>query len=121
MEEIWKPIENYTNYSVSNLGRVKNTNTNNFISVSLKNEVTLRKNGSKCKRNLPLLVVTYFLDVPVNYSRIIHKDGNIYKNQFTNLGFKDVKKDLIGKNFYNYKVIKELDEIIYNFDRCGIN
>lgn len=44
MEEVYKPIEGFPNYNVSNFGNVKNVNTNKI----LKPISTLKMYGYKC-------------------------------------------------------------------------
>jgi len=54
MEEEWRKIEGYDNYSISNLGEVKNDNTKILLKTHIKDGyyvVTLSRNN-KCKKTL---------------------------------------------------------------------
>lgn len=70
--EIWKNIDEATNYEVSNLGNIRNTNSgqilnpgisgNGYKQVSLK----MKKNGKFMKKYVHRLVATYFIPNPEN-------------------------------------------------------
>ena len=93
MIEIYKTIEGFPNYQVSNLGNVKSINyrhTNkekvlnpslrrNYYSVQLYN-----KNGLKVC-NIHRLVAEAFIPNPDNLPVVNHKDGNIHNNSVDNL------------------------------------
>lgn len=100
MDEIWKEIEEYPNYEVSNLGRVRTTkyysnaqkkyydrilvlkqktNRWGYNHVGLSN-----KNGRKSKI-IHRLVAQAFISNPNNYLEINHKDGNKQNNCVDNL------------------------------------
>ena len=70
MEEVWKPIRNFENYFVSNLGRVKTIKFRVAQEKILKpfstghkyNVVTLSKHGIHCNKKVHRLVAEAFLE-----------------------------------------------------------
>jgi hypothetical protein len=115
-EEIWKTIEDYSNYAVSNLGRVKNinrqyilkqSNRGGYSSVSLKN--------SNCKKNFRVhrLVANAFIPNIENKSDVNHKDKNRSNNNINNLEWMTRKEnnqhksiDLVYKNNRNKTILR---------------
>ena len=95
--EIWKPIPNYENYYVSNLGNIKS------IAISTKNKKqehilkpTLNNSGYQTvslyyekgkKKNFLVhkLVAENFINNPNNYPCVNHKDENKLNNNVENL------------------------------------
>jgi hypothetical protein len=89
MTEIWKPIDEYDNYSVSNLGNVRNDNTG----MSLKAGVTrngylqfhLSKNGECIKHYIHRLVAKAFIPNPENKPFVDHVFNNVTDNRVEKL------------------------------------
>ena len=69
IEEIWKPIEGYENYYISNLGNVKNIK-GKLLCLWKDNvgylQVMLRKNKKKKHLSFHILVAESFIPNPVN-------------------------------------------------------
>lgn len=87
--EIWKKVNN-TNYSVSNLGRVRNDINNNLLGETEQANntykiITLRVNGQSINYLLHRLVYYTFYPETNNNLIINHIDGNKKNNQLTNL------------------------------------
>ena len=112
MEEIWKNIEYYPGYQVSNFGRVR---THNKITYSKlhgerhwkdrilkeandkKNKmlsVCLYKNGKQKRYLIHRLVAETFLGKQKNMT-VNHKDGNRYNNKVDNLEWLSLKDNII--------------------------
>jgi hypothetical protein len=90
MKEIWKQIENFENYSVSNFGRVR-SNWSERILVMYANQsglvqVGLMKNGKQYHRSVPLLVARSFIPQPSGpFDTPINLDGDRNNNHVDNL------------------------------------
>ena len=103
MEEIFKKINGFDNYSVSNFGIVRNdktgkilkpSNTNGYYKVSLKDN----ENKSKTKR-VHRLIGEAFIPNPNNKPVIDHIDNNKLNNDIANLRWASIKE-----NTYNSKL-----------------
>lgn len=91
MQEEWRPVDSYSGYFISNLGRVKSLkNGNETILSSWVNEdgylcVNLWKDGKRKYFRVHRLVATAFIDNQHNLPEVNHKDGNKANNFVENL------------------------------------
>lgn len=86
--EIWIPIKNYDNYSISNMGNVKNTKTNKILKARPNTyNVGLYKNGDRQIFLVKKLVAEYFLTNENNLPFIQNIDGDESNNKVSNLRF----------------------------------
>ena len=104
MIEIWKKIEGFKIYEISNFGRMRSLDR--YVNSGIKHSdktfrkgiilkpstnqdgymcVTLRNNNLKKTMLIHRLVATSFIDNNSNYKIINHKDGNKFNNHFNNL------------------------------------
>ena len=87
-EEEWRKIEGYDNYSISNLGEVKNDNTKILLKTHIKDGyyvVTLSRNN-KCKKHyIHRLIGNAFIPNPKNLPLINHKNQKRNDNRIENL------------------------------------
>lgn len=118
MQEIWKNIEGYEGYQVSNLGRIR---THNKITFSKRHgerhwkdrilkpkvgkdkclRVDLWKNGKHKTLLLHRLIANTFLEQNINTNLTVnHKDGNRLNNKVDNLEWLS-RKDNILYGFEN--------------------
>jgi len=92
MEEIWKDIECYSGYKISNLGRVKSyrKDTNGYLMSPAKTalgyyQVELQTGGKYKGKTIHRLVAQAFIPNPNNYPQINHKDEDKSNNKVDNL------------------------------------
>lgn len=100
--EVWKEVEGYRNYFVSNTGKAKrldrillqHTEKKGYTYVNL-----IRDDRKKGTQLLHRLVAKAFLPNPDNLPQVNHKDGDKTNNQALNLEW--------CTNAYNYQHAKE--------------
>ena len=85
MEEIWKDIEGYAGYQVSNLGNVKNCQTNILKKQFSDTYGYLVVNLPKKQFKVHRLVAQAFVFNPENKPQVNHIDGNKKNNHANNL------------------------------------
>lgn len=90
MEEIWKPIENYENYSVSTFGQVRNNATGRILKGHDINgkgrlNVSLCKNGIVKEFLIYRLVAIAFIPNPEDKPEIDHINNDLSNNKIENL------------------------------------
>ena len=88
-DELFKRIDEYDNYSISNQGRVRNDSTN-YILKPRKNKqgyfsVGLSKNGKSKTHRINRLIGLAFLENPDNKVIVDHIDGDPTNNNIKNL------------------------------------
>lgn len=85
--EIWKEINGFSNYKISNMARVQNITTKiilkhierDYINVNLYNNKKLKRFA------IHRLIATHFIDNPDNKKVVNHKNGNKFDNRIENL------------------------------------
>ena len=110
MKEIWKEIEGFDMYEVSNLGRVRNTWTGNILSPHIKDSgycsYCLRNNDYKTKTVLAhRLLAIAFIPNPDNLPQVNHIDFNKENNCVDNLEWCDREQNMAHyfKKYYSLK------------------
>ena len=104
MNEIWKTIEDYPNYMVSNMGRIKRLSTGYYrrtekiLIPQLQNNgylhIKLSQNGKPKCFLLHRLVAQTFLPNPDNLPQVNHKDEDKTNNRVDNLEWCDRKYNI---------------------------
>lgn len=90
MEEIWKVIDNYPNYEVSNAGLVRNKNSGKILQQTIGREgrylnVYLSNNGVENTQRVHRLVAKAFIPNPEDKPQVNHINGNRFDNTIANL------------------------------------
>lgn len=100
MEEIWKPIKDFENYSVSNLGNIMNTKTNKIMKQTNKDGypgISLSNDKMRKTFKVHRLVALTFIENPENKSDVNHKDKNKLNNCLENLEWMTRKENNIHR------------------------
>lgn len=87
---IWKIIINYNNYSVSNIGTIKNNITGRILRYYVRNgypSITLSKENKKKTFNIHTIVASHFLKKPEGQMVVNHKNENKTDNRLENLEY----------------------------------
>ena len=112
MEEEYRVIKGFDNYSVSNFGNVRNNLTGKVLKPGLCTNgyelISLCKDGKKKTYRIHKIVGNIFLDNPHNKRCIDHKDGNKRNNNVNNLRWtthseNNINQKLNIKNKSNFK------------------
>ncbi len=90
IKEIWKPIEDFKDkYEISNLGRIKNIQTNHILRMTNRYggyfSIILYDKTHKRSTRIHREVAKAFIPNPNNYPCVNHKDLNKQNNCVTNL------------------------------------
>ena len=105
LNEVWEDIEGYNGkFQISNLGRVKNTETGKILSEKIDKdgyrEVSLRKYGKSTLKKVHRLVATAFILNPDNKPQVDHIDGDKGNNNLNNLRWVTRKENMNNPNTY---------------------
>lgn len=132
MEE-WLVIKDFPNYSISNLGNIKNNKKNRIMKLTIKGGYyTVSLTNDICKKTFKVhrLVGSAFIENPDNKPTVNHKDKNKCNNKLSNLEWMTLDEQMqhksIGlhyksnKNKPIYRLSKD-DEILehYNSIECA--
>lgn len=125
--EIWKQIEDFQNYEISNLGRVRSSNRihTHFIMKQIVNkkgyytvDLFIGKPGKRIQRfRVSRLVACAFIPNPDNLPQVDHINGDKSNNSVENLQWIDPKKNVQKSQSYYYKTWKnDNPEEVFEFN-----
>lgn len=123
LDEIWKPINGFSDYQVSNYGRVKSLKAKTPLILKPRYckgyvIVSLRKDGRTYERRVNRLVAEAFIPNPNNYPCVNHKDEVKDNNVVWNLEWCSVAYN----NAYNGRadrIAKVKTKPIYQYTIAG--
>ena len=111
-EEIWKVIDNFSNYEISSFGNIRNKTSSNILTPTIKSgylSISLHNdNGNRKSVKLHRLVALSFIPNPLNKETVNHKDHNKLNNNLSNLEWATTTE----QNNHKRKCKKEIQELV---------
>ena len=119
-QEVWKVIEEFPNYEVSNFGNVRNSIKNKLMTISIRKNgycvVKLSNNEISKECKVHRLVAKAFIDNPNNLPHINHKDENKTNNHISNLEW----CDSLYNNTYGTRCQRQAAKISKPIKQCDM-
>jgi len=111
-EEIWRTIDNFKKYEISNFGNIRNNITNCILKPSIKSGYLcisfINDNGDRKSLKMHRLVALTFIYNPLNKETVNHKDHNKLNNNLSNLEWATTT----DQNNHKRKCKKEIKELV---------
>ena len=121
-EEVWKIIEEFPCYSISNYGKVINNKTNKLKTFSVGKEgypyFSFWKNKKQYCRKLHVLLARAFIPNPENFPQVNHIDGNKKNFSLENLEWVTAKENNIHARRTGLHK-SDGDKSVLQFDKSG--
>ena len=92
--EVWRTLDEYPNYKFSSLGKIIDKEGNELKTYIKESKYSqskclivniINKDGVRQNRSVANLIATVFVLNPNKYKKIIHKDNDVYNNNYHNL------------------------------------
>jgi hypothetical protein len=113
-QELWREIDGFANYSVSNIGRVRNDQTDRVLQPQLSNgyyRVGLRNHGIETKCRVHRLVVQAFIGIIPEGMQCNHIDRIRTHNTVSNLEIVTPSQNQRSKTAYNGRAAEYVDSL----------
>jgi hypothetical protein len=111
-EEVWKTLDNFSNYEISSYGNLRNKTTNYTLNPCIKSGYlcTSIKNDDGDLKSIKIhrLVAVSFIHNPLNKETVNHKDHNKLNNNLSNLEWATTTE----QNNHKQKCKKEILELV---------
>ena len=115
MEQSWRVIDDFENYEVSNLGKVRNITTgknlNGWIEKKGYMRVGLYNNGKKTNKYIHRLVAEAFIENPNNSEQVDHINGIKTDNKVENLRWVTSSQNNFNKRTIGNRVYEFVDDV----------
>jgi NUMOD4 motif len=120
MDESWRPIEHFPEYSVSNYGRIRTDKSGRILVLSENQygllQVGMMRDGIQYHRSVPLLVAKAFIPEPDGpFDTPINLDGDRHNNHIDNLAWRPrwfaIKYNQQFKHPYPYPILSPLEDM----------
>jgi hypothetical protein len=110
--EIYKEINNFSNYEISNYGNIKNKINQKILQPCIKSGYfclsLTNNNGERKSVKIHRLVALHFLQNPLKKETVNHKDHNRLNNKIENLEWATITE----QNNHKRKCKKEVQELV---------
>ena len=109
-EEVWKVIEEFPNYSISNIGRVRNSRTQRILKTTTRCDylrVSLWKNNKGVSKDIHRLLALAFILNPENKKQVDHINRNRIDNRLENLRWVSPSENISNTSFTKRNILKE--------------
>lgn len=110
--ELWEPIEEFPNYSISNRGRVRNLRDDRYIQPHVNNSghlyVPLWKDGLQKNRTVSKLVAETYVpkfkySFPGNFDTVLYLDNDLQNVNYNNLTWRPKSFVYVYRSNFNRK------------------
>ena len=114
-EQTWRVIDDFDNYEISNLGKVKNVSTGNYLNGSLNNKgylvVGLYNDGKRTNKYVHRLIAEAFIENPDNLKEVDHINKIKTDNRAENLRWATRSDNNFNRGSYAGRIFEFVEDI----------